>query len=149
MAKRKSEQVEQLAVAEICEEQPTPEEIEYRTKLAECIIRETKARRDQVEFENKSRNLCRIDVALAEFDRHSTRHAEAWRGLADEIQAIVPDMSPAQYKRVQEYAARQMESLYADRLHLTLTTTEDERKVNREHVAAVRASQKSKAEGEP
>ena len=126
--------------------QPTPEEIEYRTKLAECIIRETKAKRDQVEYESKTRNLCRIDVALAEFERHSLRHADAWRGLADEIQAIIPDMSPAQYKRVHEYAERQVASLYADKLRLVLTTTEDERAENREHVARVRANKKAKNE---
>lgn len=129
-------------------ENPTPEEIEYRTKLADCIIRETKAKKDQVDFESKSRNLCRIDVARAEFERHSQRHADAWRGLADEIQAIVPDMSPAQYKRVCEYATRQMAALYEDKLHLTLTTTEDERASNREHVASVRANRKAREESD-
>ena len=134
--------------AEQITEQPTLDEIDYRTKLANCIIRETQAKRDQVEYESKTRNLCRIDVAMAEFERHSLRHADAWRGLADEIQAIIPDMSPAQYKRVREYAERQVASLYADKLHLVLTTTEDERAVNREHVAKVTAKRKARAEAE-
>ena len=122
------------------DERPSYSEIEYRTALAECKIKELKALKDKVDWESKSRNLCRIDVAMAEFSAHCVRHCDAWRGLADEIQAIVPSMSPTQYRQVQAYALRQIDALYNTLLHLSIDTTEDERARYRENVAKVRAA---------
>jgi len=118
------------------------EEIDYRTRLADCIIKETKAKKDQIDLESKHRNLCRIDVALSEFNRHCTKQANTWRAVPDEMQAIVPTLSPEQYKSIQAFVNTQIEILYNDALHLTLTPLEEERAFEREKKQKQRAGAK-------
>ena len=47
---------------------PSLEEIDYRTRLANCEALELKVKREQFELDNKRGELCRIDTALAAFD---------------------------------------------------------------------------------
>ena len=47
---------------------PTLEEIDYRTRLANCEALEIKVSRERFELDNKRGELCRIDTALHEFD---------------------------------------------------------------------------------
>lgn len=103
-------------------------DIEFRKKLAECQIKETKAKKDAIELEIKNKNICRIDVALAEFNRVCRKHADAWKSLPDIIQSIIPSMSPSQYKQIGEFVETQLNILYNDGLRLELTPLEDERK---------------------
>ena len=114
------------------------DEIEYRTKLADCIIKEIKAKKDAIDLESKHRNICRIDVALAEFNRICAFISDALRGFPDTIQAIIPSMSPEQYKQVQDFIQSQLNILYNNQLHLTLTPLEETRAAKREEMKEYR-----------
>lgn len=113
-------------------------EIEYRTKLADCIIKEIKAKKDSIDLEVKHKNICRIDVALDEFNRIAAKIADALKCLPDEMQAIVPTISPEQYKQIQSYVYNQMNILHEETLNLSLTPLDDQRRVEAERKANTR-----------
>ena len=108
------------------------EEILYRTKLADCIIKETKSKKDQIELEVKNKNICRIDVALSEFDGLCKLITDSFKGLPDDLQTIIPSMTPEQYKRVQEHLHGILNVFYNRKMHLTLTPLDDERAERRD-----------------
>ena len=105
------------------EGKPSIDEIDYRTKLANCEQLELKVKKDSIDLENKSGNLCRIDVALSEFDKFLTDTSNFIHNFADMTQSIVPSMTPKQYERLKKLIHDQQKILAERRLHLTLEST--------------------------
>lgn len=99
---------------------PTIEEIDYRTRLANCEALEIKVRRDQFELDNKRGELCRIETALNAFDGFLREFVGFLDSLPDAIQTVIPQTTPTQYKAVQDLIDTQLQRLAAHRLHLTI-----------------------------
>lgn len=99
---------------------PTIEEIDYRTRLANCEALEIKVRRDQFELDNKRGELCRIETALNAFDGFLREFVGFLDSLPDAIQTVIPQTTPTQYKAVQDLIDTQLQRLAAHRLHLSI-----------------------------
>lgn len=111
---------------------PTLEEIDYRTRLANCEALEIKVSRDRFELENKRGELCRIDMALNAFDGFLREFVGFLDGLPDATQTIVPQMTPAQYKSVREMIENQLQRLSNHRLNLSIESNTSVQKSNTE-----------------
>ena len=99
---------------------PTLEEIDYRTRLANCEALEIKVSRERFELDNKRGELCRIDTALTAFDGFLREFVGFLDGLPDAIQTIIPQTTPAQYQSVQSLIETQLQRLSEHRLHLSI-----------------------------
>lgn len=109
---------------------PTLEEIDYRTRLANCEALEIKVRRDQFELDNKRGELCRIDTALTAFDGFLREFVGFLDSLPDAIQTLIPQATPTQYKDVQELIGTQLQRLAARRLHLSIESNTAQQQAN-------------------
>lgn len=109
---------------------PTIEEIDYRTKLANCEALELKVAREQFELDNKRGELCRIDTALGAFDGFLREFIGFLDGLPDAIQTIIPQTTPTQYKAVQELIGTQLQRLAEHRLHLSIESNTAQQQAN-------------------
>lgn len=109
---------------------PTIEEIDYRTKLANCEALELKVKREQFELDNKRGELCRIDTALTAFDGFLREFVGFLDGLPDTIQTIIPQTTPTQYKAVQELLGTQLQRLAEHRLHLSIESNTAQQQSN-------------------
>ncbi len=110
--------------------EPTLEEIDYRTRLANCLALELKVERDRFELENKRGELCRIQTALNAFDGFLRELVGFLDSLPDVAQAIVPQMTPVQYKAMQELIETQRQRLSEHRLHLTIESNTAQQQAN-------------------
>lgn len=99
---------------------PTLEEIDYRTRLANCEALEIKVSRERFELDNKRGELCRIDTALTEFDAFLREFVGFLDGLPDTIQTIIPQTTPVQYQAVQSLIETQLQRLAEHRLYLSI-----------------------------
>ena len=108
----------------------TLEEIDYRTRLANCEALEIKVRRDQFELDNKRGELCRIDTALTAFDGFLREFVGFLDGLPDAIQTLIPQATPTQYKDVQELIGTQLQRLADRRLHLSIESNTAQQQAN-------------------
>lgn len=109
---------------------PTIEEIDYRTRLANCEALELKVRREQFELDNKRGELCRIDTALNAFDGFLREFVGFLDGLPDTIQTVIPQTTPAQYKSVQSLIETQLQRLAEHRLHLSVESNTAQQQAN-------------------
>ncbi|MBQ9243528.1 MAG: hypothetical protein IJ165_09980 [Proteobacteria bacterium] len=109
---------------------PTLEEIDYRTRLANCEALEIKVRRDQFELDNKRGELCRIDTALTAFDGFLREFVGFLDSLPDAIQTLIPQATPTQYKDVQELIGTQLQRLADRRLHLSIESNTAQQQAN-------------------
>lgn len=109
---------------------PTIEEIDYRTKLANCEALELKVKREQFELDNKRGELCRIDTALTAFDGFLREFVGFLDGLPDAIQTLIPQTTPIQYKTVQELIGTQLQRLAEHRLHLSIESNTAQQQAN-------------------
>lgn len=109
---------------------PTIEEIDYRTKLANCEALELKVKREQFELDNKRGELCRIDTALTAFDGFLREFVGFLDGLPDAIQTLIPQTTPTQYKTVQELNGTQLQRLAEHRLHLSIESNTAQQQAN-------------------
>lgn len=109
---------------------PTLEEIDYRTRLANCEALEIKVSRERFELDNKRGELCRIDTALTAFDGFLREFVGFLDSLPDAIQTIIPQMTPTQYKAVQELIGTQLQRLSEHRLHLSIESNTAQQQAN-------------------
>ena len=109
---------------------PTLEEIDYRTRLANCEALEIKVSRERFELDNKRGELCRIDTALSEFDAFLREFVGFLDGLPDTIQTLIPQTTPTQYKSVQELIETQLQRLAEHRLHLSIESNTSQQQAN-------------------
>ena len=109
---------------------PTLEEIDYRTRLANCEALELKVSREHFELANKRGELCRIETARNEFDVFLREFVGFLDTLPDAVQTIIPQATPSQYKAVQELIETQLHRLSEHRLHLTIESNTSQQKSN-------------------
>lgn len=109
---------------------PTIEEIDYRTRLANCEALELKVKREQFELYNKRGELCRIDTALSAFDGFLREFVGFLDSLPDAIQTLIPQTTPTQYKAVQELIGSQLQRLAEHRLHLSIESNTAQQQAN-------------------
>lgn len=109
---------------------PTLEEIDYRTRLANCEALEIKVSRERFELDNKRGELCRIDTALTAFDGFLREFVGFLDGLPDAIQTLIPQTTPTQYKAVQEMIGTQLQRLSEHRLHLSIESNTAQQQAN-------------------
>lgn len=109
---------------------PTLEEIDYRTRLANCEALEIKVSRERFELDNKRGELCRIDTALTAFDGFLREFVGFLDGLPDAIQMLIPQTTPMQYKAVQEMIGTQLQRLAEHRLHLSIESNTAQQQAN-------------------
>lgn len=109
---------------------PTLEEIDYRTRLANCEALEIKVSRERFELENKRGELCRIDTALNEFDGFLREFVGFLDSLPDAIQTLIPQATPAQYRAVQSLIETQLQRLAEHRLHLSIESNTAQQQAN-------------------
>ena len=109
---------------------PTLEEIDYRTRLANCEALEIKVSRERFELDNKRGELCRIDTALTAFDGFLREFVGFLDGLPDAIQTVIPQTTPAQYQAVQSLIETQLQRLAEHRLHLSIESNTAQQQAN-------------------
>ena len=109
---------------------PTDEEIDYRTRLANCEALELKVKREQFELDNRRGELCRIDTALNAFDGFLREFVGFLDSLPDAMQTLIPQATPVQYRAVQELIETQMQRLAEHRLHLSIESNTAQQQAN-------------------
>lgn len=109
---------------------PSIEEIDYRTRLANCEALEIKVQRERFELSNRYGELCRIDTALNAFDGFLREFLGFLDGLPDAIQSAIPQATPAQYETIQSMIDAQIQRLAQHRLHLSIESNTDLQRAN-------------------
>ena len=120
----------------------TDSEIKRRTEFAKMEQLELTVAKEKLALADKERNLCRIDLALEEFDRFLIDFVTMLKSLPDSIQGIDKDLTPTEYKEIQDLIDSQIQRMARKRLYLALESTRDEKDAANE---AVYASQKKNA----
>ena len=74
----------------------------------------------------RERELCSISTALREFHKFLNPFRDFLVALPNLVQDIVPQMTPDQYRNLENEISEQTERLAANTLHLTLESTREE-----------------------
>lgn len=109
---------------------PTIEEIDYRTRLANCEALELKVLRERFELDNKRGELCKIETALNAFDGFLREFIGFLDGLPDTIQTLIPHTTPTQYRAVQAIVEEQLQRMATHRLHLKIESNTAQQQAN-------------------
>lgn len=104
----------------------TTAEIERRTKIAKMQQLELAVQKDELALEDKKRNLCRIDLALEEFDKFLKDFVQMMRQFPDFVQSTIPACNPEQYKMIQDFIDDNIQRLGQKRVYLALESTREE-----------------------
>ena len=75
----------------------------------------------------RERELCSISTAIREFHKFLNPFRDFLVALPNLVQDIVPQMTPEQYKAIENEIAEQTERLADNALHLTLESSRDEK----------------------
>jgi hypothetical protein len=75
----------------------------------------------------RERELCSISTALREFHKFLNPFRDFLVALPNLVQDIVPQMTPEQYRNLENEISEQTERLAANTLHLTLESTREEK----------------------
>ena len=89
---------------------------------------ELSVEKDALDLDERKRSICRIETALDEFDTLLVEFVGMLRGIPDKVQAVCPALKPKQYKELREFIDGQLVRLSEKRLHLTIESTDEERK---------------------
>jgi hypothetical protein len=108
-------------------EKLTAAEIKRRTDIAKMEQLELAVQKERLALADKERALCRIDLALEEFDKFLADFVTLLKNIPDTIQTIDPTLSPAQYKQIQDLIDSQIQRMGQKRLRLELESTRSEK----------------------
>lgn len=103
-------------------------EIERRTKIAKLKQLEIAVEKDALALEDKKGNLCRIDMALSEFDTFLKDFVQMLKQIPDFVQKIIPDTNPDQYRTIQNFIDENIQRMGQKRLYLAIESTAEERR---------------------
>lgn len=103
-------------------------EIERRTKIAKLKQLEIAVEKDALALEDKKGNLCRIDMALSEFDTFLKDFVQMLKQIPDFVQKIIPDTNPDQYRTIQNFIDDNIQRMGQKRLYLAIESTAEERR---------------------
>lgn len=101
----------------------SPEEVERRMQYAKMRQLELSVLKDELSLADKAGALCRIDVALAEFDAFLVDFVRLLRQIPDKVQSVVTETTPAQYGELRSFIDDALQRLSEKRLHLTIEST--------------------------
>lgn len=103
-------------------------EIERRTKIAKLKQLEIAVEKDALALEDKKGNLCRIDMALSEFDTFLKDFVQMLKQIPDFVQKVIPDTNPDQYRTIQAFIDDNIQRMGQKRLYLAIESTAEERR---------------------
>lgn len=103
------------------------EVVERRTAIEKLRSLELTNAKEELNLEERKHNICRIDVALSEFDKFLVDFVEMLTSLPDTIQGIIPETTPEQYQKIQSYIDDQLQRLAKKRLYLAIESTAQEK----------------------
>lgn len=107
----------------------TDREIERRTKIVKLRQLEINVEKDALALEDKKGNLCRIDLALAEFDNFLRDFVEMIKQFPDFVQKTVKSTNPDEYKILQDFIDDNIQRMGQKRLYLAIESTAEERRL--------------------
>lgn len=105
----------------------SPDEVDRRTAYAKMRQLELSVLKDELSLADKAGALCRIDVALSEFDAFLIDFVKLLRQIPDKVQSVVPSMEPSQYGELREFIDAALQRMSEKRLHLTIESTKAEK----------------------
>lgn len=105
----------------------TDAEIRRRTDYAKMRQLELNVKKEALALADKERNLCRIDLALEEFDKFLADFVVLLKNIPDTIQKIDPDLTPTQYGEIQNLIDSQIQRMAQKRIYLALESTRAEK----------------------
>ena len=91
-------------------------------------------KKEELLHEERTRNLCTVDSAMAQFGAFLLPLRDFLGSLADYVQDIIPDMTPAQYRAIQKMIAEQTDLLAKRELVLSIESTRDQADAATEHI---------------
>lgn len=103
-------------------------EIERRTKIAKLKQLEIAVEKDALALEDKKGNLCRIDMALSEFDTFLKDFVQMLKQIPDFVQKVIPDTNPDQYRTIQAFIDDNIQRMGQKRLYLAIESTAEEKR---------------------
>lgn len=102
-------------------------EVERRTAIAKLRQLELSNAKEELNLEERKRNICRIDAALSAFDAFLVDFVEMLVSIPDKVQSTIPECSPEQYADMQGFIDGQIQRLSQKRLYLAIESTTEER----------------------
>ena len=105
----------------------SPEEVERRTAFARMRQLELSVLRDELSLSDRAGELCRIDVALSEFDSFLVDFVRLLKQIPDKVQSVIPTTTPTQYGELQTFIDSALQRLSEKRLHLTIESTKTQK----------------------
>ena len=104
-------------------------DIERRTKLAKLKQLELTIEKDALALEDKKGNLCRIDLALEEFNTFLKEFVQMILQFPDIVQKIVPSTTPDEYRALQDFIDENIQRLRVKQIHLAIESTAEEKRL--------------------
>lgn len=104
------------------------DEVLTRTAYAKMRALELSVKKEELALMDKAGELCKIDVALAAFDNFLKDYITLLRNFPDKVQSIVPQTTPDQYRELRNIVEDALQRFAAVRLHLTIESTQTEKK---------------------
>ena len=104
-----------------------PSEVERRTNFAKMRQIELNVLKDELNLADKAGELCRIEVALSEFDSFLVDFVRMLKQIPDKVQSVVPTTTTDQYRMLQQFIDDSLQRLSERRLHLTIESTKSEK----------------------
>ena len=104
-----------------------PSEVERRTNFAKMRQIELNVLKDELNLADKAGELCRIEVALSEFDSFLVDFVRMLRQIPDKVQSVIPTTTTDQYRTLQRFIDDSLQRLSERRLHLTIESTKSEK----------------------
>lgn len=104
------------------------DEVLTRTAYAKMRSLELSVKKEELALMDKAGELCKIDVALSAFDNFLKDYITLLRNFPDKVQSIVPQTTPDQYRELRNIVEDALQRFAAVRLHLTIESTQTEKK---------------------
>lgn len=98
----------------------TPDEIEAEMAVVKLERERLALRKDRLTQLEKERKLCTISTALRSFNNFLLDFKDFILALPDEVQKIVPSLTPAQYDSLKQEVDIQVRRLHEKSITLTL-----------------------------
>ena len=139
--KKKTEPIEPLDPKQIGAKPSTDmtdDEIDAELKAIKLERERIGLQRDALQQMEKERQLCTISKALATFNNFLLEFRDAMLAVPDDVQKIVPSLSPSQYTELKDLIDIYLRRLHEKTITLTLEDTRTEAEKSSEITKAYR-----------
>lgn len=141
MGRKKKESIEPPAPTQIGAKpatEMTDGEIDAELKSIKLERERLGLQRDAMQQMEKARSLCTISKALATFNNFLIEFRDAMVAIPDDVQKIVPSLSPSQYTELRELIDVYLRRLHEKTITLVLEDTRTEAEKSSEITKAYR-----------